>query len=135
MNTKKIIQARDVMQKKPLEMDRQATVKEALLAMRESQSEVIVINKRDEHDAFGIVLLSDIVKKVLAKDRAPERVNVYEIMSKPVIPVEPELDVRYCARLFDQFGLSNAPVVEQGKVIGVVSYKELVFKGLCELID
>ena len=45
------------------------------------------------------------------------------------------MDVRHCARLFDRFGLSNAPVVEHGEVIGIVSYKELVFDGLCELID
>ena len=103
--------------------------------MRENKAEVVIVKKRHEHDALGIVLLSDVAKKVLAKDRAPERVNVYEIMSKPVIPVEPDLDVRYCARLFERFGLSNAPVVENGKVIGIVSYPELVFDGLCELID
>ena len=61
--------------------------------------------------------------------------NVYEIMSKPVIPLEPDMNVRYCARLFNNFGLSNAPVVENGQIIGVVSYTELVFKGLCELTE
>lgn len=123
------------MHEKHLELDGMATVKEALEAMRENKAEVVIVKKRHEHDALGIVLLSDVAKKVLAKDRAPERVNVYEIMSKPVIPVEPDLDVRYCARLFERFGLSNAPVVENGKVIGIVSYPELVFDGLCELID
>ena len=132
---KKIIQAKDIMHKKHFELDGMATVKEALDAMRENQAEVVIVKKRHEHDALGIVLLSDIAKKVLAKDRAPERVNVYEIMSKPVIPVEPDLDVRYCARLFDRFGLSNAPVVENGQVIGIVSYRGLVFDGLCKLID
>ena len=75
------------------------------------------------------------MKKVLAKDKAPDRVNVYEVMSKPVVPVDPELDVRYCARLFNRFGLSNAPVIKEGKVVGVVSYSELVFNGLVQLID
>jgi signal-transduction protein with cAMP-binding, CBS, and nucleotidyltransferase domain len=130
---RKIIKARDVMHEKHLELDGMATVKQALDAMKVSQSDVVIVKKRSEHDAFGILLLSDIAKEVLARDRAPERVNVYEIMSKPVIPLEPDMDVRYCARLFENFGLSNAPVIEQGKVIGVVSYKELVFDGLCEL--
>ena len=132
---KKVIKARDVMHAKHLEMDGIATVKEALAAMKEHNADVLIVNKRYEHDAFGIVLLSDIAKKVLAKDKAPERVNIYEIMSKPVIPVDPDLDVRYCARLFDRFGLSNAPVVETGKVIGIVSYNGLVFEGLCKLIE
>ena len=132
---RKIIKARDVMHEKHLELDGMATVKQALDAMKSAQSDVVIVQKRSEHDAFGILLLSDIAKEVLARDRAPERVNVYEIMSKPVIPIEPDMDVRYCARLFENFGLSNAPVIENGRVIGVVSYKELVFEGLCKLMD
>ena len=132
---KKVIKARDVMHEHHLELDGMATVMQALEAMREAKADVVIVRKRDEHDAFGILLLSDIAKKVLARDRAPQRVNVYEIMSKPVIPVDPAMDVRHCARLFESFGLSNAPVVENGEVIGIVSYKELVFEGLCELID
>lgn len=132
---KKIIKARDVMHEKHLEMDGMATVAQALAAMKADNSELVIVKKRNEHDAFGILLLSDIAKKVLARDRAAKRVNIYEIMSKPVIPVEPDMDVRYVARMFERFGLSNAPVVENGVVIGVVSYNELVFDGLCELMD
>ncbi len=131
---KKTVLVRDIMHERHLELDGAATIKQALDAMKAANAEVVIIKKRHPHDAMGILLLSDIVKKVLAKDKAPERVNVYEIMSKPVIPVEPELDVRHCARLFSHFGLSNAPVVADGKVLGIVSYNELVFDGLCELI-
>jgi predicted transcriptional regulator len=131
----KLIKAQDVMHSEHIELDGRATVKEALDAMRAANASVIIVRKRSEHDALGILLLSDIAKKVLAKDRAPERVNVYEVMSKPVISVNPEMDVRHCARLFDRFGLSNAPVVADGMVLGIVGYNELVFKGLCELID
>lgn len=127
---KRLIRARDVMSARHLEMDGMATVAEALAAMRAQKSVVVMVKKRSDTDAFGIVLLSDIAKGVLARDRAPDRVNIYEIMSKPVISVDPDMDVRYVARMFDQFGLSNAPVVESGRVIGVVSYEELVFKGL-----
>ncbi len=133
--SKKVIKVREIMQQKHLELDGLATVKEALAAMRANDADVLIVKKRSEHDAFGIVLLSDIAKKVLANDRAPERVNLYEIMSKPVIPLEANLDVRYCARLFDQFGLSNAPVIENGEVLGIVSYKELVLHGLYDLLE
>ena len=133
--TKKVIKAREVMLDTHLELDGMATVSQALQVMRSAKCNVVIVKKRNDHYAFGIVLLSDIAKKVLARDRAPERVNIYEIMSKPVIPVEPDMDVRYVARMFDSFGLSSAPVVENGEVIGIVSYDELVFDGLCELID
>jgi len=132
---KTIIKACDVMHEKHIEMDGLDTVKHALETMKANNASVLIVKKRNENDALGMVVLADIAKKVLAKDKAPDRVNLYEIMSKPVISVEPDLDVRYCARLFDRFGLSNAPVVEHGKVIGIVSYDELVFKGLCELIE
>lgn len=135
MIKQKVIKVRDVMREQPLEIEGLVTVKDALREMQAHKSEMAIVKKRDEHDAYGLILLSDIVKKVLAKDKAPDRVNVYEVMSKPVVPVDPELDVRYCARLFNRFGLSNAPVIKEGKVVGVVSYSELVFNGLVQLID
>jgi CBS domain-containing protein len=131
----KFIPVRDVMHTKHIELDGLATVKEALDAMRADKAEVVIVKKRHANDALGMVLLSDIAKLVLAKNRAPERVNLYEIMSKPIITVEPDLGVRYCARLFDNFGLGNVPVVENGLVIGIVSYPELVFDGLCKIVE
>jgi len=135
MQKKKVIKARDVIHTDHLELDGLATIADALKAMKAADASVVIVKKRHEHDAYGILLLPDIAKKVLAKDRAPERVNVYEIMSKPVISVDPDMDVRHCARLFDRFGLSSAPVIENGQVLGIVTYNELVFKGLCELTE
>ena len=91
---------------------------------------VLIINKRHADDEYGILLLSDIAKKVVAQDRAPERVNVYEVMAKPVVTVDPHMDVKYCARLFENFGLSTAPVIKEGTILGVVSYTAIVLKGL-----
>ena len=131
---RKIIKARDVMHVNHLELDGEATVKQALDAMKDNNTDVVIVKKRHEHDAFGILLLSDIAKQVLARDRSPQRVNVYEIMSKPVVPVDSNMDVRHCARMFERLGLANAPVIENNQIIGIVSYKELVFKGLYELL-
>lgn len=135
MIQKKYIKARDVMHQDHLELDGLATVREALDAMKAANASVVIVRKRHENDAYGILLLSDIAKKVLAKDRAPARVNVYEIMSKPVISLDPDMDVRHCARMFERFGLSSVPVIEGGEVLGIVGYTELVFNGLAELIE
>ena len=134
MNRSRIIRVRDVMDERFLEIDGLRTVKEALETIKAGGAAVpIIVRKRNENDEFGIVLLADIAKKVLARDRSPERVNVYEIMSKPVISVPPDMNVRYCARLFEQFGLSVAPVIEGGKILGMVGYQGLVLDGLLEL--
>lgn len=123
---KKIVKASDVMRTQFVEIDGVGTVADAINAFKENDIEVLIVKKRDENDAYGIVLLSDIVKKVLAKNRAVSRVNIYEIMSKPVISIEPQMNIRHCARLFDNFGLSHTVVAEGGKVLGVVGYKELL---------
>ncbi|MGB0721847.1 MAG: CBS domain-containing protein [Gammaproteobacteria bacterium] len=125
-----IIRVRDVMKHAFDMVDGMATVAEALRQMEHVETKTLVVNKRHDDDEYGIVLLKDIATKVLARDRAPERVNIYEIMSKPVVGVEPAMDIRYCARLFERFGLSRAPVLENGRVVGVVSYTDIVIQGM-----
>ncbi len=126
---------REVMKDNFIEIDGIATVKEALLDMKSKNINVLIVNKRDDKDEYGIVLLNDIAKKVLASDKEPERVNIYEIMSKPTICIDPDMDVRYCARLFEQFGLSVTPVIDNGVVVGVVTYHDLVMDGLCKMLE
>ncbi len=133
MNDRPLIRVRDVMKPHVDMVDGMCTVKEALEKMQHVETKSLIVNKRHEHDEYGIVLISDIAKQVLATDRAPERVNVYEVMTKPVISVDPEMDIRYCARLFEKFGLSRAPVIEDRRVIGVISFTDMVLKGLCRL--
>ncbi len=130
MNSRKVVKVKNVMTQKYVCMDGMQTIKEAISLMRENKIGVIIVNKRNEDDAYGILLLSDIAKQVLARDRSPERVNIYEIMAKPVFPVSPEMDVRYCARLFESFGLSIAPVIEKEQILGLIGYRELVLHEL-----
>ena len=128
MSERKVVRVRDVMKKNYDIVDGMTTVKDALKKMRYVDTKCLIIDKRHENDEYGIVMLSDIAKQVLAKDRAPERVNVYEVMSKPVISVDPDMDIRYCARLFEKIGLSRAPVIENQQVIGIVSFTDMVLR-------
>ena len=129
MTTKKLIRVRDVMKTDYDLVDGMDTVAEALKTMEHVETKMLIVNKRHDNDEYGLVLLSDIACQVLARDRAPERVNIYEIMTKPVIAADPEMDIRYCARLFENFDLSRAPVVDKGEVIGVISFTDMVLKG------
>jgi len=125
-----ITRVSDVMKTQIDLIGRTVTVADALREMKHVETKALIVDKRDEDDEYGIVMLSDIARDVLAKDRAPDRVNVYEIMSKPVITVHPDMDIRYCARLFDKFGLSRAPVTKRGHIVGIVSYTDMVLRGL-----
>jgi signal-transduction protein with cAMP-binding, CBS, and nucleotidyltransferase domain len=129
MSEIKVVRVADVMKSHFDMIDGKLTVADALNRMKHVETKTLIVDKRHDDDEYGIVLLSDIATHVLAVDRSPERVNVYEIMTKPVISVRPDMDIRYCARLFDRLGLSRAPVLRHGKVVGIVSFTDMVLRG------
>lgn len=126
------VRVRDVMKTDFDVVEGVMTVRQALEKMKHVDTKSLLVDKRHDDDEYGIVMLSDIARNVIAKDRSPDRVNIYEIMSKPVVSVDPAMDIRYCARLFDRFGLSRAPVVDNGKLVGVISFTDMVMKGLVD---
>lgn len=130
MSEKKMVRVKDIMKTKFDMVEGTATIEEALEQMAHVDTKTLIVNKRHDDDEYGIVLLSDIAKQVLAKDRAPSRVNIYEVMTKPVIKVSPDMDIRYCARLFSRHHLARAPVVDHGTIIGIISFTDMVLKGL-----
>ena len=130
MSEREMIRVRDVMKTKFDMVDGMITVAEAINTMKYVDTKSLIVNKRHENDEYGMLLIADVARQVLAKDRAPERVNVYEIMTKPVITVQPDMDIRYCARLFSRFQLSRAPVIENNKVIGIISLTDMVLRGI-----
>jgi predicted transcriptional regulator len=133
MSTQNWVPVRDVMRTEVTEVDGNLDVLSALKIMKKVRATSLIVRRRNERDEYGMLLFSDVAKHVIANDRAPERVNVYEIMAKPVISVRPDMDIRYCARLFQKFGISHAPVVEDDKIIGIVSFYLLVLEGLPDL--
>ena len=124
----KLVQVKDAMTTNNYQFaDGMMTVAEGIKLAKEHNVSALIINKRNAQDEYGLVMLADIAKEVLAKDRSPERVNLYEIMAKPLMSVPPEMDVRYCARLFERFSIHLAPVIENNESIGMVDYINMVF--------
>jgi CBS domain-containing protein len=125
-----IVRVSEVMKSEVDIIDGMLTVAAALKNMQHLDTRTFVVDKRHPDDEYGVVMFRDIAKRVLAPNLSPERINVYEIMSKPVISVDPQMDVRYCIKLFDRFGISRAPVIENGKIVGLVSYTDIVLKSV-----
>ncbi|GAB3527602.1 CBS domain-containing protein [Photobacterium alginatilyticum] len=130
MSAEKVVKVRDVMMNTYAIVEGLITVAEAVHIAKQRQVKALIVNKRHDDDEYGIVLMNDIAKKVLAINRSPQRTNVYEIMTKPALSVSATMDVRYCARLFERFGISRAPVIENGQVLGMVSYNNIVLNGM-----
>lgn len=123
---------RSLMRPSPGMVDGLATVQQALDTMRRDNVGALVIDRRDEGDEYGIIVLSDIASKVIAENRAPERTSVYEVMSKPVVSVNAEMDIKYAIRLLSRFDLSRALVTQDGQLVGLVSLREMVFRYMPE---
>jgi len=134
MSRESLITVRDVMKENYDVVEGVSTVRQALEVMRYVETKCVVVDKRSEHDEYGIVLLSDIAREVLAANRSPDRISVYEVMSKPAITVHPDMNIRYASALFARFHISRAPVVDgTGKIVGIVSHTDMVMKGLMHL--
>ena len=133
MANKKRICVKDIMKSNYATINGDATVMEAINEMKRLQTAVLVVNKRDENDEYGLILVSDIARKVLARDRAASRVNIYEIMTKPAICVDPDMDIRYCSRLMSALNLTRVLVVKDNALLGTVNPRALVLDGLVSI--
>lgn len=122
--------AREVMSTRITYIDGLATVREAVNMMRHEKVEALIVEKRSPQDAYGIVVIQDIITGVFIPDRSPDDVNVYEIMTKPVVSVPADMRVRYAARLLSKFGLKIAPVEDQGAYIGMLSLSSIILSDI-----
>jgi CBS domain-containing protein len=125
-DNRKIVRARDVMNKQYFTIDGMATAREAAAVMRSERIFSLLVKKRHENDAWGILVYQDFVKGVIMPGRSPDDVNVYEIMTKPIITVPADMDIRYAARLIYRAGIRRAPVEDKGEIIGMISLSSLI---------
>ena len=133
MSEKRIIRVGDVMGSKLYTIDRLATVAEAMALLKRYEVSSLAVNRRDDDDEFGLLVVADIAREVIAKNRAPERVNVYEIMSKPVLTLPSAMLARYAVTLLVRFELSRAVVVDYERhPLGMVTLRDLVLSHVAE---
>ncbi len=130
LEKRKIVRVSEVMKNEVDIVSGMMTVSEALKSLKYPETRAMIVDKRHDNDEYGVVMFRDIALRVLAPNLSPDRINVYEIMSKPVLAVDPKMDIRYCTMLFNNFGLSRAPVIDNGRIVGLVSYTDIVLKGL-----
>ena len=120
----------ETMTSPPQIIDGLATVREAMDHMRKENYSALVIDRRHKGDEYGLVAVHDIADKVIARNLSPDRTNVYEIMSKPVLTVDVDMDVKYAIRLLSRFRLSRALVTREGEMVGMVTLRDMVFRSV-----
>jgi CBS domain-containing protein len=126
------VTVREVMSTTPQVVDGLATVREAVDLMREHGVSSVIVDRRDRGDEYGIVVVHDVAEQVIGRNRSPDRTNVYEIMSKPVVTLDAGMNIKYASRLLFRFGLSRAVVMENGDLVGLVTLRELVLRYIAD---
>lgn len=129
MTETSVITVGDVMTPNVRTIGRMATVREAITVLRDAGLSSLAVERHDAADEYGLVAVHDIAREVIAKDRSPDRVNVYEIMTKPVLTLPPDMNIKYAARLLASFKLSRALVVDSSRApIGIVTLRDMVLR-------
>ena len=117
----------DIMTKDVVAIPGSATIAAAVKLMKEKGFRALIVDRRHDQDAYGIVTETDIVRKVIAFGKDPKKMRVYEIMTKPCIVVNPNLGVEYAARLFTNTGIRCAPVIKD-ELLGILSMTDILDK-------
>ena len=122
-----MLKARDIMTNQVVTIQSLATVAEAVELMRKHQVHALVVDHSGPDDAYGLIIDEDIVFNVIAEGEDPGAVQVYEVMTKPCVVVNPDLGVEYVAKLFANVGIRCAPVIKE-KLLGIISVTDILHK-------
>jgi CBS domain-containing protein len=98
--------------------------------MKDKGVRALMVDRRGEEDAYGVLTQRDVVYRVIAERKDPGKVKVHEVMTKPLVVVNPDLDVVYVARLMAQQKLSRAPVLFEQELQGVISVTDIINRGM-----
>ena len=129
MNAESPIRVGQVMTPQVRTIGRTATIREAVTIMRQIGVSSLVVERRDEADEFGLLVVTDIAREVIGKDRSADRVNVYEVMTKPVLTLPAEMDIKYAVRLLTRFQLTRALVLDNDRgPVGIVTLRDMVLR-------
>ena len=114
----------EIMTSSPVTISADATAADAASVMRERDIGSLVVVESGK--PMGIVTERDLVTKVAASDKQPSRVLVKDIMTTPVIAVHPHEEVAEAARLMSQRKIRRLPVVQEGKLVGMITENDII---------
>lgn len=96
----------------------------AIQMMADKYVGALLVMRRDE--LLGIISERDYARKVILLGRSSAETPVWQIMSAPVITVQPEDSINTCLVLVTEKRVRHLPVMENGKVVGMISVGDLV---------
>lgn len=117
---------KDIMQSDVITISPLASLRDAMAKMRSRGVKSLVVERRDEHDAYGIITYATILRTIVAEEGDIDLINVYDVCRKPVITVPPNMDVKYVAQLMAHRRLSRVVVLERDELAGIITMNDIV---------
>lgn len=111
------------MVKEVITADENASIKEAVDIMNEYQIGSLIVLEKGK--AKGIVTERDLLRRAISEKRDTVSTKVGEIMTTPLIVVEPTVDIESAVRLMFQKKIKKLAVVEKNKLIGIVTLTDI----------
>jgi len=122
--------AKDIASEKLFFIDGLSSVRDAAQLMKSKNVQALIIKKRNNEDAHGIITVTDIIKGVIIPNKTLDEVSVYEIMTKPLFSIPSQLNVKYVPRLMLNHNIKIAPVEENGQLIGLIDFSQCLFMSI-----
>ncbi|MCW3980611.1 MAG: CBS domain-containing protein [Candidatus Bathyarchaeota archaeon] len=117
------LKIQDIMVKEVITVDERSTVKQAADIMNRFEIGCLIVTK--DGKAVGIITERDLLRRVVSEAKRPKSTKVLLVMSKPIIVVEPDMDLEEAARLMFKLKIKKLPVVGSGKLMGLVTLSDL----------
>jgi CBS domain-containing protein len=117
------LKVEDVMVEDVVTVEDDVTVKKAVTIMNKYEIGCLIVTKRGK--PVGIVTERDMLTRVLAESRNPERTKIAEIVSRPLVIAEPDMDLEEAARLMFKMKVKKLPVVSDGRLVGLVTLTDI----------
>ncbi|WP_006786876.1 CBS domain-containing protein [Thiorhodospira sibirica] len=116
----------DIMVRNVITVSPLATLRDAMRLMRRHKVKSLVVEKRNPHDAYGIVTYTTVLRTIVAEGGDIDMINVYDVCSKPVLTVPSEMDIKYVAKLMVSQSIRRLVVLRNNELEGIVTINDIV---------
>ncbi len=117
---------KDIMVREVVTISPFATIREAMQVMKQRGVKSLVVDKRHEHDAFGIITYTNILKTIVAEEGDIDLINVYDICAKPAISISREVEIKHAARMMVNLGIRRLLVTATNELAGIITMDDIV---------
>ena len=116
----------ELMVKDVIKVSCMATLREAMDLMRKHRVKSLVVEKRTDSDAWGIVTYTTILRTVMQEEGDVDLVNVYDLATKPALSVPRQLEVRHAVKMMLDFDVKRLLVASNNELEGILTMNDIV---------